>query len=46
MQADFEVDIGFFAAFEAEVRLPVKTRATCQTTHGKDNDHLYTYHQL
>ena len=37
-QPDFDVDIGSVAVFEAEVRLPVETRATCQTTHGKEND--------
>ena len=46
LQADFDIDVGSFAVFEAEFRLPVETRATCQTTHAKENDHLYTYHRL
>ena len=38
VQVDIDVDVGSFAVYEAEVRLPVETRATCQTTRGKQND--------
>ena len=37
-QVDTDVDVRSFAVFEAEIRLPVATRATCQTTRGKEND--------
>ena len=46
VQPDFDMDIGSFAVFEAEVRLPVETHATCKTTHRKENVRLYTYHRL
>ena len=45
-QGNFDVNIWFFAGFEAEVRLPVEMRAPYQTTHGKENENLYTYHAL
>ena len=37
-QDDFDVDIWFFAGFDAEVRFPVETRAPCQTTNAKEID--------
>ena len=45
-ERDLDVDIGSVAVFEAEDRLPEETRATCQTTHKKENDNLYTYQAL